>query len=149
MMLIIKEQEEPDTVSEEQIFIAVTQMNKQHTTPTLILTPSLMLLADAVNHESWNKERERERVKVTQMTCARLASPRYHVRPNVLTQKGLVSNSKIGPFHLNSEALHCGTINTLGSRGSKTGKNLRKQAHAQSPTSLISTNFLISSPLRN
>lgn len=30
-MLIIKEQEEPDTVSEEQIFIAVTQMNKQHT----------------------------------------------------------------------------------------------------------------------
>ena len=52
MMLIIKEQEEPDTVSEEQIFIAVTQMNKQHTTPTLILTPSLMLLADAVNHES-------------------------------------------------------------------------------------------------
>lgn len=52
MMLIIKEQEEPDRASEEQTFIAVTQMNKQHTTPTLTLTRSLMLLADVVNHES-------------------------------------------------------------------------------------------------
>lgn len=56
--MMIKEQEEPDTVSEKQKVIAVTQMNKQHTTPTIILTPSSMLLADAVNHESWNDERE-------------------------------------------------------------------------------------------